>query len=241
MGKRIVWGHLQLLCLVLSGCWPKESRSPDILGTIHRNDICFSTLFNADSFCFIFRASSFCLSRSQTSAFSSKLLNANLLFLVPKVLDLRLELIIATKPSKVVFTSTTNPLFFRMSYSVIFFTMITCFKILHRKLEKVKCSWSRLTRHISSLIAGYNSIQDGRMPLCLFIKRFLQIPEKFPFFYAVISFPSSKRAGAIWECIWVRFVKKPVFEDITLDFIHVLEYKCQHHLSKNKKHSKKSK
>lgn len=55
---------------------------------------------------------------------------------------------------------------------------------------------------------------------------------------------------AVWEDIRERFVKEPAFEDITLeserkrifkDFMHVLEHECQHHHSKNKKHSKKSK
>lgn len=55
---------------------------------------------------------------------------------------------------------------------------------------------------------------------------------------------------AVWEDIRERFVKEPAFEDITLeserkrifkDFIYLLEHECQHHHSKNRKHSKKSK
>ncbi|XP_030066333.1 pre-mRNA-processing factor 40 homolog A isoform X2 [Microcaecilia unicolor] len=55
---------------------------------------------------------------------------------------------------------------------------------------------------------------------------------------------------SVWEEVRERFVKEPIFEDITLeserkrifkDFIHLLEHECQHHHSKNKKHSKKSK
>uniref|UniRef100_A0A8C7Y4G4 Pre-mRNA-processing factor 40 homolog A n=1 Tax=Oryzias sinensis TaxID=183150 RepID=A0A8C7Y4G4_9TELE len=55
---------------------------------------------------------------------------------------------------------------------------------------------------------------------------------------------------ALWEGVRERFVKEAAFEDITLeserkrifkDFMHVLEHECQHHHSKTKKHSKKSK
>ncbi|XP_018089429.1 pre-mRNA-processing factor 40 homolog A isoform X1 [Xenopus laevis] len=55
---------------------------------------------------------------------------------------------------------------------------------------------------------------------------------------------------SVWEELRERFTKEPAFEDITLeserkrifkDFIHSIEHECQHHHSKNRKHSKKSK
>ncbi|CAH2305533.1 pre-mRNA-processing factor 40 homolog A [Pelobates cultripes] len=53
-----------------------------------------------------------------------------------------------------------------------------------------------------------------------------------------------------WEEVRERFAREPAFEDITLeserkrifkDYVYMLENECQHHHSRNKRHSKKSK